>query len=68
MVAVIEVVRLIGSQSKVALELGTTQPVVWRWVQRKRAPAKYIRRISNLTGNKVTIEQLLSDHEKKEKL
>ena len=60
-------VDIVGGQTELASALGTSQSVVWRWVQRRQAPAKYIRKISALTKNKITIEQLLSDHENKEK-
>ena len=56
-------VKEIGGQSAVASNIGVTQAAVWRWIQRGQAPAKYIHKISELTKNKVTVEQLLSDHE-----
>ena len=56
-------VELMGGQTEAAVALGTRQSVVWRWINRGQAPAKYIHKISELTKNKITVEQLLSDHQ-----
>lgn len=61
-----EVVKKMGGQSALALKIGISQAAVWRWLQRGQAPAKYIYKISELTKNEITVEQLLSDHESKE--
>ncbi len=48
-----------------ALGGGVTQTQVWNWVHRhQQAPAKYIKRISELTHGSVTVDELLADHEK----
>ena len=61
-------VNIIGGQTKLARHLETHQTAVWNWVHRHgQAPAKYIKQISELTNNEVTVEQLLADHEKADK-
>ncbi len=59
-------VVIIGGQTEMAQALGTRQSVVWRWLQRGQAPAKHIYKIAELTKGKITVEQLLSDHDYKE--
>jgi DNA-binding transcriptional regulator YdaS (Cro superfamily) len=69
MSAVKKAVELIGGQTKTAKKLTNTnrelkQGHVYAWIcTRKQAPAKYIRELSALTNNQVTIEDLLADHE-----
>jgi DNA-binding transcriptional regulator YdaS (Cro superfamily) len=69
MSAIKEAVDLIGGQTVVANQLTTTehavqQNSVFYWINRhKQAPAKYIKKISELTNGEVTVEQLLADHE-----
>lgn len=59
-----EAVKLIGTQETVGKIIGVSQGVVSNWVKGKnKVPAKHIIKISELTKNKVTVEQLLSDHE-----
>lgn len=59
-------VNVIGGQTKTgALLGGLKQSYVWDWMNKNgQAPAKYIKKISALTNNEVTVEQLLADHEK----
>lgn len=58
-------VSIVGGQTKMARCLGIRQPLVAHWIHRHgQAPAKYIKQISELTNNEVTVEQLLADHEK----
>jgi DNA-binding transcriptional regulator YdaS (Cro superfamily) len=65
MSAIEKVVEIIGSQTALAQITGVKQAHVWNWLRlHKRAPAKYIRRISKATEGKVSIEELLQDHEK----
>jgi len=65
MSAISKAVKLIGGQSKLAKIVGTTQTAISNWVNRhQQTPAKYIRTVSELTNNEVTVEQLLADHEK----
>ena len=60
-----KVVEIIGSQTKTAENFGLSQGHVWKWINvNGQAPAKYIRKLSALTNNEVTVEQLLADHEK----
>lgn len=57
-------VRMIGKQQKLASLLAVSQSTISDWARGKReVPAKYLRPISTLTKNKVTIKELLSDHE-----
>jgi len=64
MTAISKAVNDLGGQTKVGRILGVQQTAVWNWVNRHRqAPAKYIRKISALTNNEITVEQLLADHE-----
>ena len=57
-------VSIVGGQTKMARCFGIRQSLVSHWVHRHgQAPAKYIKRIAELTNNEVTIEQLLADHE-----
>jgi len=56
--------ELIGGQTAVAKLFHIKQGHVWAWVsKRKRAPAKYIRQISKATNGKVSVDDLLKDHE-----
>ncbi|MCG7570524.1 helix-turn-helix domain-containing protein [Pseudoalteromonas sp. CNC9-20] len=67
MSAIKKAVDLIGGQTATAknLGMGITQTQVWNWVHRhQQAPAKYIKRISELTHGSVTVDELLADHEK----
>ena len=60
------VVEIVGSQTKTAEFFGITQGHVWKWINvNGQAPAKYIRKLSQLTNNEVTVDQLLADHETK---
>ncbi|WP_278403801.1 YdaS family helix-turn-helix protein [Pseudoalteromonas ruthenica] len=66
MSAIKQAVDLIGGQTATAktLAFGVTQTQVWNWVNRhQQAPAKYIKRISELTNGRVTVDELLADHE-----
>ncbi|BCE02942.1 YdaS family helix-turn-helix protein [Marinicellulosiphila megalodicopiae] len=57
--------EIIGGQTALANHLNIKQANVWNWLHvRGQAPAKYIKRISALTDNKVTVEELLADHNK----
>jgi DNA-binding transcriptional regulator YdaS (Cro superfamily) len=58
-------VNLIGGQTKTGKLLGgVSQASVWDWMNKYgQTPAKYIRKISELTNGKITIAQLLADHE-----
>lgn len=61
-------VALIGGQTKTGRILNIPQQAVSAWINiNKQVPAKYINKISELTNGEVTIEQLLSDHEKNHK-
>ena len=70
MCAIENAVNLLGGQTSVANLLTTNeqkvkQNSVFYWVNKhKQAPAKYIKKISALTNGKITIEELLADHEK----
>ena len=58
------VVEIVGSQTKTASNFGIRQSHVWKWINvHGQAPAKYIRKLSALTNNEITVEQLLADHE-----
>lgn len=61
-------VGIIGGQTKTGKLLGgVKQASVWDWMNKYgQAPAKYIKQISELTNNEVTVDQLLADHEKKQ--
>ncbi|ETX09695.1 hypothetical protein MUS1_06245 [Marinomonas ushuaiensis DSM 15871] len=64
MTAILRAAKIIGTQTKLANSLGIRQAHVWNWINvHNRAPAKYIRRISHLTNNAVTVCELLMDHE-----
>ncbi|MFT2098738.1 helix-turn-helix domain-containing protein [Marinomonas sp. 2405UD66-6] len=64
MTAIAKAIEIIGSQTALAKMLGVKQAHVWNWLHiHKRAPAKYIRRISLATEGKVTESELLQDHE-----
>ncbi|RBO82594.1 YdaS family helix-turn-helix protein [Marinomonas aquiplantarum] len=64
MSAIQKAVNIIGTQTKVARLIGVKQAHVWNWLRlHKRAPAKYIRRISEATEGKVSVDELLQDHE-----
>jgi len=57
-------VKLIGGQTKTGKYLDVSQQSVSKWVNVfGQAPAKYIRQISLLTQGKITINELLADHE-----
>ncbi|MFB2761567.1 YdaS family helix-turn-helix protein [Shewanella xiamenensis] len=65
MIAIKKAVALIGGQTETGRLLNIPQQVVSAWVNKRgQAPAKYIKQISALTNNEVTVEQLLADHEK----
>ncbi|PMK03335.1 helix-turn-helix domain-containing protein [Vibrio sp. 10N.261.55.A7] len=56
--------EILGGQTPLAKLLGVSQSHVWNWINRKhQAPARYIRAISKATGGKVSVKELLSDHE-----
>ncbi|WP_150138624.1 helix-turn-helix domain-containing protein [Candidatus Enterovibrio escicola] len=62
-------VVILGGQTALAKLLGIRQSHVWNWINRKQqTPARYIRAISEATGGKVSIKDLLTDHEKNMKL
>jgi DNA-binding transcriptional regulator YdaS (Cro superfamily) len=64
MSAIESAVKIIGGQTKTAMQFNIRQTHVWKWIHvNKQAPAKYIQRIAALTHNEVTVEQLLADHE-----
>ena len=64
MTAISKAVNILGGQTKVGRILGVQQTAVWNWVNRhQQTPAKYIRTVSALTNNEVTVEELLADHE-----
>lgn len=68
MKAITKAVALIGGQTKTGRLLGVNQQRVSSWVnENERAPAKHIKRLSELTNGEVTIEQLLADHENNNK-
>jgi DNA-binding transcriptional regulator YdaS (Cro superfamily) len=57
-------VALIGGQTKTGEALGVSQQTVSYWVVgQSRAPAKYFSKISELTDGKITVNELLADHE-----
>lgn len=61
-------IKIIGGQTALAAVFCVRATVVSNWVNRHgQAPAKYIRKISELTDGEVTIEQLLADHENNHK-
>ncbi|OCH55488.1 helix-turn-helix domain-containing protein [Vibrio cyclitrophicus] len=56
--------EILGGQTSLAKLLGVSQSHVWNWINRKhQAPAKYIRAISEATGDEVSVKELLTDHE-----
>jgi DNA-binding transcriptional regulator YdaS (Cro superfamily) len=58
-------IALIGGQTITGSLLGVPQKTVSNWVNVSGyAPAKYIKKISKLTEGKITVEELLADHEK----
>lgn len=64
MTAIKKAVDIVGSQTALAQIAGVKQAHVWNWLRlHKRAPAKYIRRISEATNGKVSVDELLKDHE-----
>ncbi|MBY6104881.1 helix-turn-helix domain-containing protein [Ferrimonas balearica] len=69
MKAVSKAVKALGGQSGLARALSTrdrqvTQQAVWNWEKLAgRVPARYIRAVSVATSGRVTVEQLLKDHE-----
>ncbi|HDS1200778.1 YdaS family helix-turn-helix protein [Shewanella algae] len=64
MSAVEKAVRIIGGQTATAKQFGIGQSHVWKWLNVfKQAPAKYVKKLSALTNNEVTVEELLADHE-----
>lgn len=70
MSAIQSAVNVIGGQTATANALGDglKQAHVWNWVNKfQQAPAKYINRISELTNGRVTVDELLADHEKNAK-
>lgn len=65
MKAIEQAVKIIGRQEDLADALGVKQSYISSWINKfGQAPAKYINKISKLTKGEVTVEQLLSDHEK----
>ncbi|RBP79689.1 YdaS antitoxin of YdaST toxin-antitoxin system [Shewanella putrefaciens] len=61
-------VKIIGGQTATANHFGISQSHVWKWINVfKQAPAKYVKKLSALTNNEVTVDQLLADHEKADK-
>lgn len=65
MLAIKKAVALIGGQTETGRLLNIPQQAVSAWINKSgQAPAKYIKQISALTNNEVTVEQLLADHEK----
>lgn len=65
MLAIKKAVALLGGQTETGKLLNVRQQMVSSWIHvNKQAPAKYIKQISELTNNEVTVEQLLADHEK----
>ena len=65
MSAIKKAVECVGNQTKLAELLGVKQSYISRWINdNAQAPAKYIRQISELTNNEVTVNELLSDHQK----
>lgn len=57
-------IEILGGQTALAKLLGVSQSHVWNWINRKhQAPAKYIRAISEATDGKVSVRELLTDHE-----
>ena len=70
MSAIEKAVALIGGQTKTAKLVGDDlkQSHVWHWVHKfQQAPAKYIPRISELTNGEVSVNDLLTDHQKSNK-
>ena len=63
MSAIEKSINIIGSQTKVAHMLGVKQSSVWNWIHRGRLPAKHIRRVAIATGEQITVNDLLKDHE-----
>lgn len=64
MTAIKKAVTQVGGQTALAQKLNIKQQLVWSWVHiQKKAPAKYIRTISLLTREFVSIHELLFDHE-----
>lgn len=63
MSAISKATEQVGSIAILASQLGLKHQIVWSWVkQRHQVPAKYILAVSNATGGKVSIQELLSDH------
>ena len=61
-------VKVVGGQTKLGKLLGVTQGSVWDWMNKyEQAPAKFIRKISELTEGKVTTGELLQITRKAEK-
>lgn len=63
-----KIVKMMGGQSATALRMGISQQSVCRWISRDRVPAKYIKKVSAMTNNKFTVDQLVADHEFKGEL
>ncbi|WP_431688935.1 YdaS family helix-turn-helix protein [Hahella sp. NBU794] len=68
MTALLKAIDIVGGQAVLARSIGVKQAYVWNWAKRRQqTPAKYIRAVSEATKGAVTLEELLSDHEKDEK-
>ncbi|PKF60639.1 transcriptional regulator [Psychromonas sp. psych-6C06] len=63
MKAIEKAVDIIGTQTNVADILGVKQASVWNWIHRGRLPAKHIRSVAKATNHKVSVNELLKDHE-----
>ena len=64
MSAIERAIEQIGGQTKLARILGKQPTAVSNWTNRHgQAPAKYIKKISELTNGEITVEALLADHE-----
>ncbi len=62
--AIKKAVEIIGGQTKTAKHFEIRQSHVWKWINvNGQAPAKYIKKVSELTDGKVSVKELLADHE-----
>ena len=66
MTAIERAVKASKSQTSLAKKVGVSQSHVWNWINRNKCvPAKFIRSVSLATGGKVSVTDLLKDHEDK---
>ena len=62
MEALLEAIKIAGSQTELARRINVTQSHIWNWLNRdKRVPAEYVLPIESAVGGKVDRTKLRPD-------